>query len=52
MFGFASIWSLSGLLTSAILVGKAAKDTMKMNGRDCDTIQFNTQKQPKVRLRV
>ena len=52
MFGFASIRSLWGLLISAIIVEKAAKGNMKMNGHDSVTIHFNTQKQSKVSLRV
>lgn len=52
MFGFASIWSLWGLLISAIIVEKAAKDNMKMNGHDSVTIHFNTQKLSRGSLRV
>lgn len=32
MFDFASVW---GWLTSAIIVGKAARDNMQMNGHVC-----------------
>lgn len=52
MFGFASIWSLWGLLISAIIVEKAAKDNMKMDGHDSVTIHFNTQKQSRGSLSV
>ena len=35
MFDFASVWSLCGRLTSAIIVEKAARDNMQMNEHVC-----------------